>query len=69
MKRFLRKIYNSIRFGHVRPVIKCTVAGTVAEIAYVNSRGETVGYWAYGDFARRSRTRSDYTIAHILNKH
>lgn len=50
IKRFLRKVYNSIRFGRVRPVVKDTVAGTVAEIVYFDNKGEIVGYWAYGHF-------------------
>ena len=50
IKKFFRKIYNKIRFGHIRPVVKYTVAGTVAEIAYFDSKGKVVGYWAYGHF-------------------
>lgn len=50
IKRFLRKVYNSIRFGRVRPVVKYTVAGTVAEIVYFDSKSAIVGYWAYGHF-------------------
>lgn len=32
IKRFFRKVYNRIRFGRVRPVVKSTVAGAVSEI-------------------------------------
>lgn len=50
IRRFFRKIYNRIRFGHVRPVVKSTVCGVVAEVAYIDRNGEVVGYWAYGHF-------------------
>lgn len=53
LKRFFRKIYNRVRFGIVRTVVKCTVAGTVAEIMYIDRRGYIVGYWAYGHFDPR----------------
>ena len=50
IRKLSRKIYNRIRFGHVRPEVKSTVAGVVAEVAYIDQKGEIVGYWCYGCF-------------------
>lgn len=49
-RKFFRKIYNRIRFGHVQLVVNCTSAGVVSEVMYIDSKGEIVGYWAYGHF-------------------
>ena len=50
IKKLSRKIYNRIRFGHVQLIVNCTVAGTVSEVMYIDSKGKSVGYWAYGHF-------------------
>lgn len=50
LKMFFRKIYNRIRFGSVRPVVKSTIDGVVVEVAYMDRDGKIVGYWACGHF-------------------
>lgn len=50
IRKLFRKIYNRIRFGHVRPVTTSIVSGVVAEVMYIDYNDEIVGYWAYGSF-------------------
>lgn len=48
--KWMRRVYNWIRFGMVHGVVKGEVGGVVSEIAYYDRRGRMVGYWAYGYF-------------------
>ena len=47
---WLHRLLQRIRYGKVSPVIKSVDGGVVSEIDYLDRKGHSIGYWAYGSW-------------------
>lgn len=46
----LRALWFWVRFGKVRQEVRSVDGGIPSEVAYLDRKGQLVGYWAYGYF-------------------
>ena len=53
LKKMLIEMYCRARFGRVKEVVKESIDGIAAEVAFYNSKGKLIGYWAYGYYDPR----------------
>jgi hypothetical protein len=48
--KMIKRLYLYLRFGKITARVVDRIDYVPCEIQYFNSKGETIGYWAYGCF-------------------